>query len=67
MIGVQYNQQQCANYPQPALLPKIVLTIIEWVWRIGVLCYFKSYSQILCGVSAANVRFWLFCIDLVAN
>ncbi len=27
----------------------------------------KCYSQILCGGSTKNFRFWLFCIDLVAN
>ena len=27
----------------------------------------KCYSQILCGGSAEKFRFWLFCIDLVAN
>ncbi len=27
----------------------------------------KCYSQNLCGGSAKNFRFWLFCTDLVAN
>ena len=27
----------------------------------------KCYSLILCGGSAENIRFWLFCVDLVAN
>ncbi len=27
----------------------------------------KCYSQILCGGCDENLRFWLFCIDLVAN
>ncbi len=27
----------------------------------------KCYSKILCGGSAENFRFWLFCTELVAN
>ena len=27
----------------------------------------KCYSQILCRGSAENLRFWLFCIDMVKN
>ncbi len=34
-----------------------------WIARSVLQCY----SQILCGGSAKNFRFWLFCIDLVVN
>ena len=58
------------SYSYLDTMPKITLTLNKIgsgqsiVNTAGIL---KCYSQILCGGSAKNFRFWLFCIDLVAN
>ena len=49
------------------LIQKFESICFNFSWKVVILSSLKCYFQILCGGSAKNFRFWLFCIELVAN
>ncbi len=59
--GVRTEMLKCGIHGLALVLTKRFNCIYQTGWRL------KCYSQILCGGSSENSRFWLFCIDLVAN